>query len=255
MSEFVIADVDTRLTASEAARGADAIMISVPIRSTIEVIRAVGPECREDALLFDVTSTKTDPVRAMCDSSSCNVIGTHPMFGPGVNTLQEQRIVMVPGREHEGSDWESWLRTSLRARGLNILEATAEEHDRSMSIVQVLTHFSTEVLGLAMARLSVPVEDTLKFASPVYLIELLMTARHFCQSGDLYGAIHMTNPNRKLIVKAFQDSINTWHQAVASEDQEAFSKLFDECDSYFGSFSERAMEQSGHLIDRLVERG
>jgi hypothetical protein len=31
--------------------------------------------------------------------------------------------------------------------------------------------------------------------------------------------------------------------------------LFDECNAFFGTFGERAMEQSGHLIDRLVERG
>ena len=254
-NEVVIADVDTSLSPVEAARDSDAILVSVPIRSTLDVIRSVGPACRRDALLFDVTSTKIEPIQTMCDTSNCNVIGTHPMFGPSVNTLQEQRIVLVPGRTHPGSDWESWLRTSLRARGLTILEASAEEHDRSMSIVQVLTHFSTEVLGLAMSRLSVPVEETLKFASPVYLIELLMTARHFCQSGDLYGAIHMANPNRKAIVEAFQDSIGLWREAVGSGDQEAFSSLFEECSEFFGSFSERAMEQSGHLIDRLVERG
>ncbi|MCH2145353.1 MAG: bifunctional chorismate mutase/prephenate dehydrogenase [Phycisphaerales bacterium] len=253
--EVLIADLDTSLRPVEAARMADAVLISVPIRSTLEVIAEIGPECREDGLLFDLTSTKVDPVRAMCESSRANVIGTHPMFGPGVHTLQEQRIVLVPGRLHEGSSWDDWLRTCLTARGLSILNASAEEHDRSMSIVQVLTHFSTEVVGLAMARLGVSVEDTLQFASPVYLIELLMTARHFCQSGDLYGAIHMANPNRGEIAAALEDSLRSWRQAVDETDQESFSRLFDECSAFFGSFSERAMEQSSHLIDRLVERG
>lgn len=254
-NEVIVSDLETKITPTEAARESDAVLVSVPIRSTLEVIRSVGPACRRDALLLDVTSTKMDPLRVMCEASDCNVIGTHPMFGPGVNTLQEQRIVVVPGRIHEGSDWEHWLRTCIRARGLTIIDATAEEHDRSMSIVQVLTHFSTEVLGLAMARLAVPVEETLKFASPVYLIELLMTARHFFQSGELYGSIHMANPNRKAIVDAFNESINSWRQAVADEDQAEFSALFDECNAFFGTFGERAMEQSGHLIDRLVERG
>ena len=31
--------------------------------------------------------------------------------------------------------------------------------------------------------------------------------------------------------------------------------LFDESHAYFGDFSERALEQSAYLIDRLVERG
>ena len=253
--DVLIADLDTTLTPKEAAGKADAVLISVPIRSTLEVISEIGPECREDGLLFDITSTKVEPVRAMCEASRSNVIGTHPMFGPGVHTLQEQRIVIVPGRLHEGSTWDQWLRTCIRARGLSILDATSEQHDRSMSIVQVLTHFSTEVLGLAMSRLGVSVDETLQFASPVYLIELLMTARHFCQSGDLYGAIHMANPNRREIADALEDSIRSWREAVDGNDQQAFSRLFGECSSFFGSFSARAMEQSSHLIDRLVERG
>lgn len=253
--EVLITDLDTPLTPREAAGRADAVLVSVPIRATLDVIAEIGPACREDGLLFDVTSTKVDPIRMMCESSRCDVIGMHPMFGPSVHTLQEQRIVLVPGRVREGSSWEWWLRTCIRARGLSILDATAEEHDRSMAIVQVLTHFSTEVLGLAMARLGLPVEQTLRFASPVYLIELLMTARHFCQSGELYGAIHMANPNRREIADALDASLAAWRQAVDQDDQTLFSKLFDECNEFFGSFSERALKQSSHLMDRVVERG
>lgn len=253
--EVLIADLHTRLTPTEAARQADAVLISVPIQSTLEVIKEIGPCCREDGLLFDVTSTKIDPIAAMCTHATCDVIGTHPIFGPNINTLQEQRIVLVPGRVHEGSSWLSWLRSCFQARGLSILETTAEDHDRSMSIVQVLTHFSTEVLGLAMARLGVPVNETLRFASPVYLIELLMTARHFCQSAELYGAIHMANPNRAEVAGKLEESLIAWRQAVDTDNQQNFDELFEEVHAYFGEFSERALEQSTYLIDRLVERG
>ena len=64
-----------------------------------------------------------------------------------------------------------------------------------MAIVQVLTHYSTEVLGRTMQRLDVPVMETLRFTSPIYHMELLMTARHFAQSADLYASIEMSNPN------------------------------------------------------------
>ena len=253
--EVIAADLDPRVTPGEAAASADAVMISVPIEATLDVIRELGPRCREDALLFDITSTKSEPVRAMCEHSRCNVIGTHPMFGPGVHTLQQQRIVLVPGRMHQGADWDVWLRSCLKARGMTIIESTGPNHDRSMAIVQVLTHFSTEVLGLAMARLGVSIEETLEFSSPVYLIELLMTARHFCQKGDLYGAIHMANPERGRVAEAFQSSLSSWRDAVETGDVGRFNELFSECSDFFGAFGERAMEQSAHLIDRVVDLG
>ena len=253
--EVLLSDQETSLTPEDAASRADAIMISVPIRATTEVIRKVGPCCREDSLLFDVTSTKVQPIHEMIRSSRCDVLGTHPMFGPSVNTLQEQRVVLVHGRIRENSPWPNWLESCFRARGMRVLESTAEEHDRSMGIVQVLTHLSTQVLGLAMARLGVPITQTMQFASPVYLIGLIMTARHFCQSSELYGAIHMANPNQPEVAEAFATSLADWLQAVKDQDQSEFDRLFAETDEFFGDFSSEALRQSSHLIDRLVERG
>lgn len=253
--DVLVADLDTTLTPIQAAKRADAVLISVPMDATVEVIKELGPHVREDGLLFDLTSTKSEPVRAMCIATKADVIGMHPMFGPSIHSMQEQRVVIVPGRCLERSPWPKWLRTILLARGFSLLDSTAEEHDEAMGIVQVLTHFSTEVLGLAMARSGVPVSRTLAFASPVYLIELVMTARHFAQDPALYGAIHLANPNGKAIVEGFQASLASWREAVEHGDLVAFERLFDESHSYFGEVSEHAMEQSSYLIDRLVERG
>ena len=210
--DVVIADLDTTLSPQDAARDADMVMVSVPMNVTEKVIREVAPLVQETGLICDLTSTKTIPVTAMCESGTCDVIGLHPMFGPNVHTLQEQRVVFVPARIAPASEWDSWLRTCLLARGFTLVDSTAEEHDRTMSIVQVLTHFSTEVLGLSMARTGVSVEETLRFASPVYLIDMVMTARHFCQSPELYGSIHLANPNAKEVVTAFQESLNAKSQ-------------------------------------------
>ena len=251
----LIADLDTTLTPIEAVQQADAVLLSVPMEATLEVIAELGGHVKDDGLLFDLTSTKTAPIEAMCAASRCDVIGLHPMFGPSIHTMQEQRIVVVPARCREGSPWPKWLEAILLARGFALLESDAEQHDQAMGIVQVLTHFSTEVLGLAMARSGVPVSRTLEFASPVYLIELVMTARHFCQSPELYGAIHAANPNRQAILDGFQASLESWKAAVECGDLVAFERLFNESHAYFGEVSKHAMEQSSYLIDRLVERG
>ena len=46
-----------------------------------------------------------------------------------------------------------------------------------MSVVQVLTHYSTEVIGRTMQELGVSIEESLQFTSPIYHMELLMAAR------------------------------------------------------------------------------
>ena len=248
----MIADVDTDLTPEEAAAVADVVVVSVPIDVTVDVVRRVGPRVREDALLMDVTSVKSAPLAAMLESCRASVVGTHPLFGPSVHSLQGQRIVLTPGR---GDEWLAWLKRMLHARGLDMLETTAADHDRAMSVVQVLVHFSSEVMGKTLAELGVSIEETLAFTSPIYLLELLMTARHFAQSPDLYASIEMSNPDAMRVTSAFAGAAEELREVIAGQDHSAFAEMFAEVGAYFGSFTDRALEQSDFLIDRLVERG
>ena len=247
----IIADLDTNLTPRDAAAAADVVVISVPIDATVDVIRELGPRVREESLLMDVTSIKTEPMKAMLEASRASVVGTHPLFGPSVHSLQGQRMVLTPGR---GEKWHEWLGQMLRARGLLLVEATPEEHDRAMAVVQVLTHFATEVMGKALADIGVPLETTLNYTSPVYLMELLMTARHFAQSPALYASIQMSNPLTSEVTEAFVRAATEHRAVVASGDTAGVTAMFEEVRGFFGDFTERALEQSSYMIDRLVER-
>ena len=251
--EVLVSDRETTLRPKEAAARADVTVISVDIRATREVIELVGPSCRENSLLCDVTSIKDDPVKAMVDASHCTVIGTHPLFGPAINSLQGQRVVVTPGRILDDR-WTSWLESSLRAGGLEVIETTPDRHDRIMSVVQVLTHYSTEVIGRTMQNLGVSIEESLQFTSPIYHMELLMAARHFAQSPDLYSAIEMTNPNAETVTTAFTEAAEELRRLILDGDQEGFRRAFGEVSEFFGDFSKTALVESSYLIDRLVER-
>jgi chorismate mutase/prephenate dehydrogenase len=247
----LVADVDTDLRPAEAAAAADVTVVSVPIDVTERVIREVGPRVREDALLMDVTSIKEAPVRAMLETTRGSVVGTHPMFGPSVHTLQGQRIVVCRAR---GDAWADWVVSTFAARGLVVTETTPERHDRAMSVVQVLTHFQTQVLGVTLARLGVPLEETLRFTSPAYLLELYVAARHFAQSSSLYGPIEMRNPRTREVTAAFETAAAELGAVLVAGDQARFDAMFAEVREFFGPFTDEALEQSSFLIDRIVER-
>lgn len=248
---LLIVDTDTTLQAEDAAAVADVVVVSVPIDATDAVIRAVGPHLRADALLMDVTSVKEAPMEAMLEATTASVVGTHPMFGPSVHTLQGQRVVLCRGR---GDQWADWVAQSFSARGLVITEATATQHDRAMSVVQVLTHFQTQVQGLTLSRIGLPLAETMPFTSPAYLLELYVAARHFAQDPALYGSIEMRNPRTAEVTAAFGASVQEVADILARGDQAAFSRLFDDVRTFFGDFTAEALEQSSFLIDRIVER-
>ena len=246
-----VADVDTALTPEQAAREAEVVVIAVPIGLTTQVIERVGPCVPSDGLLLDVTSIKQAPLDAMLRATQASVVGTHPMFGPGVHSLQGQRVVVCPGR---GDAWLAWLEQQLEARGFVITRASAEEHDRGMALVQVLTHFQTQVLGWALSRVGLPLSDSLRFTSPAYLMELYVAARHFAQDPLLYGPIEMLNPATPVVTAAFQKAAGELCEILEQHDQTRFNAMFAEVRGFFGDFALEATEQSSFLIDRLVER-
>lgn len=247
----LVVDLDTELSATEAARSADVTLVAVPIAVTERVIREVGPHVPEHGLLMDVTSIKAAPLAAMLASTTASVLGTHPMFGPGVSSFQGQRLVICQGR---GEAWAEWASANFRARGLVVTEASADEHDRAMALVQVLTHYQTQVLGLTLARLGAPLSEGLKFTSPAYLMELYVAARHFAQDPALYGPIEMENPRTEAVTRAFREAAESVEKLLCTRDQAGFARMFEEVRAFFGEFSEEATEKSKFLIDRLVER-
>lgn len=247
----LIADLDTPLTPAEAARQADVTIVAVPIGVTERVIAEVGPHVPQHGLLMDVTSVKTAPIEAMLRATQASVVGTHPMFGPGVHSLQGQRMVLCPGR---GDAWLTWARRTFEARGLVVTQASAAEHDRAMALVQVLTHYQTQVLGLTLARLGSPLSESLKFTSPAYLMELYVAARHFGQDPALYGPIEMNNPLTEQVTDTFQCAAEAIRDMLVQRDQAAFAAMFEEVRRFFGDFSHEATEKSSFMMDRLVER-
>jgi chorismate mutase/prephenate dehydrogenase len=247
----LISDLDTELTPERAAQSADVTLIAVPISVTEEVIARVGPHVPEHGLLMDVTSVKAMPLAAMLSATKASVLGTHPMFGPTVHSLQGQRMVLCRGR---GDAWADWARDVFKARGLVITEANAEEHDRAMAVVQVLTHYQTQVFGLTLSRFGAPLGEGLKFTSPAYLMELYVAGRHFGQDPALYGPIEMMNPLTAKVTRAFRDAAEAIERALVNRDQGAFASVFTEVRTFFGEFIAEATEQSKFMIDRLVER-
>jgi len=100
----------------------------------------------------------------------------------------------------------------------------------------------------------VPLEQSRRFTSPAYLMELYVAARHFAQDPTLYGPIEMLNPDTKLVTTAFQKAAQDLGEILEQRDQQRFNEMFAEVRAFFGEFALEATEQSSFMIDRLVER-
>jgi len=202
--EVLVADVDTRQTPQEVARLADVVVVSVPIPKVSEIVRAIAPHLRPEAALMDLTSVKQGPMTAMLSHFPGEVVGTHPLFGPGAKNLTGQTVVLCPGR---GERWFSWLKELLENAGARVKVTTATEHDRLMAVVQGLSHFTLIALEMAIRELGVAPKDLEDFATPTFSTLHNLARRLFSQDAKLYACIQLQNPANRAALRALEDSV------------------------------------------------
>lgn len=227
------------------------VMVSVPIRETVPVIRDITPLLTEDQLVCDLTSLKIGPVEAML-ATRASVVGLHPMFGPTVRSLAGQTIIVTPARVSEES--LGALLSIFEREGARITRSTPEEHDRMMAVVQGLTHCVTLTVAETMRRLDTDPEETLRYRSPVYQIEMGLVGRLLSQDPDLYGDMITMNPYVRPVLAACQEAIGHIRHVIDDQDAEAFRTLFRENARHFGGYSRKAAEETDMLIDAMAAR-
>ena len=249
--KVLISSRKTKLKPKECAEQSDVVVISVPIETTNQVIKNISPYIKKNSLLIDTTSIKSEPVKAMLACSKCEVIGMHPVFGPGVSTLNQQTIVLCPARTKK---WLKWIVDIFEKNGARVKIAAPEKHDEMMSIIQGLNHFSTLSVAHAMKNLGVNIEESLEYASPVYKLRMMMLGRILNQSPELYADIEMKNPRNNKVLEAFIDSAKKLQKIVETKNKHEFLKYFNDCVDLFGDFKKEAEETSNYLIERMVQR-
>jgi prephenate dehydrogenase len=201
----------TKLSSAELAQICNVVVVSVPISATAEVIKQVGPLLNQAQLLMDLTSLKIEPLELMLEHSAAEVIGCHPLFGPGVLESKGQNVVLCPGR---GTKWYPWLKGILDKNRFNVLERTATEHDEMMAIVQVLNHLNTISLGLALVETGQPLDELSKFSTPIFRAKLDIVKKLFTECPGLYADIITGNHEIEKILDTYEHVIREIRKAI-----------------------------------------
>lgn len=186
---------------------------------------------------MDVASIKTEAAEALDKYAPENVeiLPCHPMFGPRVPTLERQIIVLTPIK-NRSDKWLGRVKEYLTKSNCEIVLTDPSEHDKYMSIVQGLTHFSFIALASTIRKLNINVKESRNFSSPVYSLMLDMVSRIVFQNPYLYYSIQKNNNEtgnaRKALIKESMYLSNRIEQG-AEED-----------------FVKNIMESAQHLDER-----
>jgi prephenate dehydrogenase len=228
--EVIIGEPGLTPTCPEVAARADVVVISVPLHLTEKVIAELAPHVRPGALLTDLTSLKQGPMAAMLEHFAGEVVGTHPLFGPGEESLSGQNMVLCRGR---GEKWFNWLNDLFVQAGAHVEVTTPEEHDRLMSLVQGLTHFTLISLGTTFRRLQANINCMETLATPTFRAVYDQVYHLVNQNFPLYAHIQLLNPQNRATHAAFAEAVEQLRQIVVAGDGDALVRVLEKNQRYF----------------------
>jgi prephenate dehydrogenase len=234
--EVLIGEPGLTPTCPEVAAWADVVVISVPLHLTEGIIAELAPHLRPEALLTDLTSLKQGPMAAMLHHFPGAVVGTHPLFGPGEESLSGQNIVLCRGR---GEEWFNWLHDLFVQAGANVQVTSPEEHDRLMSLVQGLTHFTLISLGTTFRRLDADINCMETLATPTFRAVYDQVYHLVNQNFPLYAHIQLLNPQNRATHAAFAEAVEQLRQIVLTGDADALVRVLEENQQYFEKWNRK----------------
>jgi len=232
----------------KAARTVDIIIITVPIRKTLDVIKEVAPALMDGQLIMDLTSVKKGPCEAMdkLANESVEVLGCHPVFGPMVKDFKGQNFVLCPLRAGRQA---SLVTSILKKEGAKIVECAPEEHDRAMGMVQGMTHFMLISAGMTARDMGFKLDDTKGFSSPVYQLVMDLIGRILGQDPKLYAEIQLNNPETKSVREAYLRAVERLDAIINKGDEGAFIEEMTKAAENFGD-TKAALERTQKALKK-----
>lgn len=229
---------------------ADLVLVSVPIEKTVEIIKRAAQYLQPSTAIADITSVKTEPVKAMLEYHKGAVMGLHPMFGPKVGSFAEQIIVVCRGRN---DDKFQWLLDFFKAQGSKLVESTPEEHDKIMLTTQAIRHFARFSLGVFLAEENIDIQRSLSMASPTYKQEIDILKRLFAQSSHLCADIMLATEERCEAIVSLAESYSRLAKLVSQKDRAALVKEFETTQQFFNqAFASNEKQNQQQIEDYLI---
>ena len=193
----------------------DVIIPCVPISIFRNLLKEIAPLIKPDALVIDVCSVKEYPIRWMKQilPATASILATHPMFGPdsAADSLAGRKICLCKVRISEAQYRN--IKCYLEAKGLVVVEATAEAHDRQIATSLALTHLIGRTLSeFGARRLDI---DTEGYKRLLHILEVVER-----DTWQLFLDMHRYNPHARRKRIEFMEIMQDIHARLEEADVE-----------------------------------
>jgi prephenate dehydrogenase len=200
---------------------ADAIIISVPVDNFEDTVKEMSPYTYFGQLIFDITSVKTIPVDLMHRYiTNGQILGTHPVFGPGARSLANQNFVLTPTTPQEAKLAQK-AEDFLVKREARVQIMTPAEHDSMMSVILGLAHFIAIVSADSLAGLE-KLKEMESIGGITYKVLWTLVESVISEDPELYASLQMNLPQLPDLQQQFLKNTAEWTELVKNKDKDEF---------------------------------
>lgn len=205
------------------------IILAVPVDAVEEVMAQIGPHTDPQGVVIDISSLKQGPLSAMLAHARGEVVGAHPLFGPGAPSLSDQIVFLSPGR---GERWLHRLRRFLQAQGARPVVMAPERHDQLMAQVQTLRHLLLYAFGWSLMQMGYSPESDGAISGPWFRELLTLLARQSGQPAELYADLALHNPGGLEAARTLQQGLGSMVTALEGKDRGALVATMEQVGSF-----------------------
>jgi prephenate dehydrogenase len=237
--EFEGTNVRATCAMEDCIPGADWVMISVPIPAHREIIDQVAPLLRKDAVLFDIASVKGSiPAQLVAarESLGIHVLSTHPMFGPGAESMKDKNFILI---DLEGDHMVfDAFRAIIEPDEPKIIEATVDEHDAMIAYTLGIPHFLNILFGKIFHDQAVDIQKLLPFGGTTFHLQHLISQEVLSQEPYIYATIELENDAFGALLKKISGKFNELAIIVENKDYDRFISEFTSIRDYYADAAE-----------------
>ena len=217
---------------AEGVRGADLVILCVPVGAMAEAAAAIAPGLSPGAVISDVGSSKQSVARALAAAlPGHTVIPAHPVAGTersgpdaGFATLFHNRWCILTPSADADPDAVARLSAFWAALGANVETMDAGHHDLVLAITSHLPHLiAYTIVGTASDLETVTRSEVIKFSAGGFRDFTRIAA----SDPTMWRDVFLTNKDAVLeMLQRFTEDLTALQRAIRWDDGDALFELF-----------------------------
>lgn len=190
------------------------VINAATVRHTLDAFRQVMPHITDNCILADIASVKTGLPEFYAECAH-PFVSTHPMFGPtfaSLSNLANENAIIITEGDHMA---RLFFRDIYRRLGLNIVDYSFEQHDKTIAYSLSIPFASTLVFASVMKHQDAPGTT---FKRHLAIARGLMSEDDFLLSEILF------NPNTPEQLKHIRQQLALLQEIVEKRDSQAMTE-------------------------------